>query len=141
MIVNKELDNVRNLVEAKNTNLIGKQNLHSLSLFWQRDSKSQVLEHVQDVLDGLQPHSNLKVLPICNYQGSMFITWMQDSLLHDLVEISLDHCEGCECLPPLGKLPFLKVLAMTGMHAVKYLGNEFHGDNAISFPSLMTFNL
>ena len=28
----KELDNVRNSMEAKNVNLIGKQNLHSLSL-------------------------------------------------------------------------------------------------------------
>jgi Leucine-rich repeat (LRR) protein len=137
----KDLDNVRNLEEAKNAYLIGKQNLHSLSLVWQSKNTSHVSEHVEDVLDGLQPHSNLKVLRISNYRGSKFPTWIQDLLLQDLVEISLGWCGRCELLPPLGKLRFLKVLAIIGMGGVKYLGNEFHGGNAISFPSLTAFCL
>ncbi|KAL4614017.1 hypothetical protein ACB092_07G025000 [Castanea dentata] len=137
----KELDNVRNSMEAKNANLIGKQNLHSLRLFWRSDNKSHVPEHVEDVLDGLQPHSNLKELSINNYHGSKIPTWIQDSVLCDLVEISLDCWERCEHLPPLGKLSFLKVLVITGWHAVKYIGNEFNGDGAMSFPSLKEFRL
>ena len=137
----KELDNVRNSVEAKSANLIGKKNLHSLSLVWQSDNKSHVPDHVEDVLDGLQPHSNLKKLSVYNYHGSKIPTWIQDSVLCDLVEISLICWERCEHLPPLGKLPFLKVLDITGWHAVKYIGNEFHGDGAISFPSLKKFRL
>ena len=70
----KELDNVRNSVEAKNANLIGKQNLLSLSLVWRSDNKSRVPNHVEDVLDGLQPHSKLKVLSINNYHGSKIPT-------------------------------------------------------------------
>ncbi|KAM3693922.1 hypothetical protein ACJW31_07G021400 [Castanea mollissima] len=116
----QELDNVRNSMEAKNANLIGKQNLHSLRLFWRSDNKSHVPEHVEDVLDGLQPHSNLKELSINNYH---------------------DCWERCEHLPPLGKLSFLKVLVITGWHAVKYIGNEFHGDGTMSFPSLKEFRL
>ncbi|XP_030953291.1 putative disease resistance protein RGA3 [Quercus lobata] len=137
----KELDNVRNFEEAKDANLIGKQNLHLLSLVWQNKSQCPVPEKVEDVLDGLQPHSNLKVLRIRNYLGSKFPTWMQDLLLHDLIEISLIKCERCEHLPPLGKLPFLKVLNIRGMDSVKYLGNELHGDSAISFPSLERLRL
>jgi hypothetical protein len=137
----KDLDNVRNLEKAKNVNLIGKQNLHSLSLVWQGKYTSHVSEHVEDVLDGLQPHLNLKVLHISNYRGSKFPTWIQDLLLQDLVEISLGCFGRCEPLPPLGKLRFLKVLAINGMGGVKCLGNEFHGDSAISFPSLTTFCL
>ncbi|KAF3947613.1 hypothetical protein CMV_026279 [Castanea mollissima] len=137
----KELDNVRNSVEAKNANLIGKQNLHSLSLVWQSDNKSHVPDDVEDVLDGLQPHSNLKVLSIDYYHGSKIPSWIQDSVLCDLVQISLMFWERCEHLPTLGKLPFLKVLNITGWHAVKYIGNEFHGDGAISFPSLKEFRL
>ncbi|KAL4614015.1 hypothetical protein ACB092_07G024800, partial [Castanea dentata] len=85
----KELDNVRNSVEAKNANLIGKQNLLSLSLVWQRANKSHVLDHVEDVLDGLQPHSNLKELSIYNYHGSKIPTWIQDGLLqnHKMLEM------------------------------------------------------
>ncbi|GMY05123.1 putative disease resistance protein RGA1 [Fagus crenata] len=137
----KDLDNVRNLEEAKNVNLIGKQNLHSLSLVWQSNDMSHVSEYVEYVLDDLQPHSNLKVLHISNYRCSKFPTWIQDLLLQDLVEISLGCCGRCESLPPLGKLRFLKVLAITGMGGVKYLGNEFHGDSEISFPSLTKFSL
>ncbi|KAL4601811.1 hypothetical protein ACB092_10G009200 [Castanea dentata] len=136
-----KLGNVRNLLEAKTANLIGKQNLHSLSLVWQSDIKSCVLEQVEDVLDGLQPHSNLKKLIINNYHGSKFPTWMQDLFLHNLIEIQLLYCKRCELLPPLGKLPFLMDLDITSMHAVKSLGNEFHGDSAISFPSLRSFRL
>ncbi|XP_030950179.1 putative disease resistance protein RGA3 [Quercus lobata] len=137
----KELDNVRNFAEAKNANLIVKQNLHSLSLVWQNKSQCPVPEQVEDVLDGLQPHSNLKVLHIHNYLGSKFPTWMQDLLLHDLVEISLIKCERCEHLPPLDKLPFLKVLTTSDMDSMKYLGNELHGDSASSFPSLEILHL
>ena len=133
-----KLHNVRNFEEAKNANLIGKQNLHSLSLVWQNKSQCPVPEQVEDVLDGLQPHSNLKVLCIQNYLGSKFPSWMQDLLLQ---EISLSACERCEHLPPLGKLPFLKVLEISGMDSVKYLGNELHGDSAISFPSLESLYL
>ncbi|KAK4565100.1 hypothetical protein RGQ29_006956 [Quercus rubra] len=137
----KELDNVKNSEEAKSANLIGKKNLHSLSLVWQSDKKSHVPDHVEDVLDGLQPHSNLKKLSIDNYHGSKIPTWIQNSVLCNLVEISLDCWERCEHLPPLGKLTFLKVLDISGWHAVKYIGNEFHGDSAISFPSLKSFRL
>ncbi|XP_030944459.1 putative disease resistance protein RGA3 isoform X1 [Quercus lobata] len=137
----KELDNVKNSEEAKSANLIGKQNLYSLSLVWQSDNESHVPDHVEDVLDGLQPHSNLKELAINNYHGSKIPTWIQDSILCDLVQISLYCWERCEHLPPLGKLPFLKVLDITDWHAVKYIGNEFHGDGVISFPSLKEFRL
>ena len=99
------------------------------------------MEHVEDVLDGLQPHSNLRELCINHYHGSKFPTWMQDLFLHNLTEIRLSYCERCELLPTLGKLPFLKDLTITGMRAVKYIGNEFQGDSAISFPSLRSFNL
>ena len=116
-------------MEAKNANLIGKQNLHLRSLVWRTDDKSHVPNHVEDVLDGLQPHSNLKkkkkqTLSIYNYHSSKIPTWIQNSVLHII-----------------GKLPFLKVLDIIGWHAVKYIGNEFHGDGAISFPSLKEFRL
>lgn len=121
--------------------MIGKENPHSVSLVWQREDKSNIPAHVEDVLDGLQPHSNLKMLHIEQYGGSKFPTWMEDLLLQNLVEISLQSCERCEHLPPLGKLLFLKDLLICVMDAVKYLGNEFHGDSVISFPSLERLEL
>ena len=95
----------------------------------------------ENVLEGLQPNSNLKKLRISCYRGSKFSTWMKDSLLPNLVEISLENCRRYEHLPPLGNLPYLKVLFLTGNHIVKYLGNEFYGDSAIVFPSLESLEL
>uniref|UniRef100_A0A7N2MYE4 R13L1/DRL21-like LRR repeat region domain-containing protein n=1 Tax=Quercus lobata TaxID=97700 RepID=A0A7N2MYE4_QUELO len=95
----------------------------------------------ENVLEGLQPNSNLKKLCVICYRGSKFSTWMKDSLLPNLVEISLENCRSYEHLPPLGNLPYLKVLVLTSNHIVKYLGNEFYGDSAIVFPSLESLEL
>ena len=120
--------------------MIGKQDLHSVSLVWQSDSMNGPTQS-ENVLEGLQPNSNLKKLCISCYRGSKFSTWMKDSLLPNLVEISLENCRRYEHLPPLGNLPYLKVLVLTGNHIVKYLGNEFYGDSAIVFPSLESLEL
>lgn len=109
----KGLINLRDLMDAKNANLIGKQDLHSVSLVWQSDSMNRPTQY-ENVLEGLQPNSNLKKLCISCYRGSKFSTWMKDLLLPNLVEISLENCRSYEHLPPLGKLPYLKVLVLTG---------------------------
>ncbi|KAF3945894.1 hypothetical protein CMV_027778 [Castanea mollissima] len=88
---------------------------------------------MENVLEGLQPNSNLKKLCISCYRGSKFSTWMKDLLLPNLVEISLENCRSYEHLPPLGKLPHLKVLVLTG--------SEFYGDGTIVFPSLESLEL
>ena len=73
------LDNVKNLRDAKCANLIGKRKLQSLSLSWREDKKGNLPENAEEVLSGLQPHSNLKELNISSYQGSKFPDWMMDS--------------------------------------------------------------
>ncbi|KAG8489883.1 hypothetical protein CXB51_015978 [Gossypium anomalum] len=131
------LDNVKSATEAKNSNLINKQNLRSLSLSWRRDS-DETSQHGNDeeILNALQPHSSLKKLYIYGYQGVRFPYWMMDMLLPNLVQISLEYRNRCYQLPPLGKLRFLKVLTIFGMGALKYIDSNFNGDMESSFPSL-----
>ncbi|KAK8480409.1 hypothetical protein V6N12_055732 [Hibiscus sabdariffa] len=133
------LVNVKSSREAKNVNLIKKQNLRSLTLSWRvRRGESSHHEHGNDeeILDALQPHSSLKKLDIIDYQGVSFPYWMMDLLLPNLVEISLEDCERCQQLPPLGKLRSLKVLIIKGMGALKYIDSNFYGDTESCFPSL-----
>ncbi|KHG09524.1 Putative disease resistance RGA1 [Gossypium arboreum] len=133
----KGLHNVKSLTEAKNANLIRKHNLRSLSLSWRVNrNENPCHQNDEEVFSALQPHSNLKKLCIIDYQGLMFPYWMMDLLLPNLVEISLENCERCHQLPPLGKLRFLKVLNIWGMGALKYIDNNFYGDMESSFPSL-----
>ncbi|XWS75516.1 hypothetical protein CRYUN_Cryun01aG0096200 [Craigia yunnanensis] len=133
----KELYNVKSSAEAKNVNLIEKPNLRSLSLSWRVNNKElSQHENAEEILNGLQPHSSLKKLSIIDYQGLRFPYWMMDLLLPNLVEISLQNCERCDQLPPLGKLRFLKRLSIYGMGALKSIDINFHGDGESSFPSL-----
>ncbi|XVE91603.1 hypothetical protein REPUB_Repub01dG0024300 [Reevesia pubescens] len=133
----KELYNVKSSAEAKNSNLIRKQNLRSLSLFWgKRRRENSRHENDEEILNGLQPHSSLKKLEIFGYQGLRFPYWMMNLLLPNLVEIRLENFEKCDQLPPLGKLCFLKELNIYGMGALKSIDSNFYGDGEISFPSL-----
>ncbi|KAK8688786.1 hypothetical protein V6N13_087527 [Hibiscus sabdariffa] len=64
-----------------------------------------------------------------------------DLLLPNLVEISLEDCERCQQLPPLGKLRFLKVLTIKGMGTLKYIDSNFYGDTESCFPSLKVLTI
>ncbi|OMO73330.1 hypothetical protein COLO4_27160 [Corchorus olitorius] len=132
----KGLDNIKSSTDARSADLILKQNLRSLSLSWCENNDGELLENAEEVLSGLQPHLNLKKLSIRNYHGPRFSYWLMDLLVPNLVEILLENCGRCECLPPLGKLGFLKFLTVSGMDALKSIDSSFYGNGEISFPSL-----
>ncbi|KAK8694528.1 hypothetical protein V6N13_072077 [Hibiscus sabdariffa] len=133
------LCNVKSSTEAKNAILIKKQNLRSLSLSWRVNAKEKSHHrhgNDEDILSGLQPHSSLKKLCIMEYQGVSSPNWMMDLLVPNLVEISLQKCERCHQLPPLGKLQFLKALTIVRMDALKHIDSNLYGETESSFPSL-----
>uniref|UniRef100_A0A7N2MUA5 R13L1/DRL21-like LRR repeat region domain-containing protein n=1 Tax=Quercus lobata TaxID=97700 RepID=A0A7N2MUA5_QUELO len=77
----------------------------------------------EKVLEGLQPHPNLKSLTIEWYLGKKFPSWVGlSSLYHNLIEINLRYCRECEEVPTLGQLPYLRVLEITGMGKVRCIG-------------------
>ncbi|GLT30351.1 hypothetical protein SLA2020_051550 [Shorea laevis] len=66
-------------------------------------------KHDEDVLEGLQPHSNLKSLRITNYCGEKFPSWMLDDLgnlgestnLKNLVSLKLYYFHQLKIIPSL----------------------------------------
>ncbi|KAM0042873.1 putative leucine-rich repeat domain superfamily [Helianthus debilis subsp. tardiflorus] len=50
-------------------------------------------------------------------------SWMDN--LRNLVEIVFSGCKNCERIPPLGRLPCLRVIQLVDMHSLKY----FHDDD------------
>jgi len=147
-----DLVNVKNLKDAKSANLMLKTALLSLTLSWHgngdylsssgsfvppQQRKSVIQETNEEVLEGLQPYSNLKKLTIWGYGGSRFPNWMMNlnMTLPNLVEMELSACDHCE-LPPLGKLQFLKNLKLQEMDGVKSIDSNVHGDGQNPFPSL-----
>jgi hypothetical protein len=140
-----DLVNVKNLKDAKSANLKLKTALLSLTLSWHgngapQQRKSVIQENNEEVLEGLQPHSNLKKLKIWGYGGSRFPNWMMNlnMTLPNLVEMELSAFPNCEQLPPLGKLQFLKSLKLWGMDGVKSIDSNVYGDGQNPFPSLET---
>ncbi|KAL8541693.1 hypothetical protein ACS0TY_002815 [Phlomoides rotata] len=86
-----------------------------------------------EVLQGLQPHNNLKKLFIVGYPGFNFMQWT----LPNLTEMVLINCGGCLQLPILGHLPLLKSLRMEAISSIVYVGREIYGEDVnVSFPSL-----
>ncbi|KAJ0810920.1 putative virus X resistance protein-like, coiled-coil [Helianthus annuus] len=127
------LENVGGLSEAKSANLKCKKNLSILVLRWSRcdsDSDTEVLyipamfPDFKEVLEGLEPNPSLEILKMYNYMGKTIApSWMDN--LRNLVEIVFSGCKKCEHIPPLGRLPSLRVIQLVHMHSLKC----FHDDD------------
>ncbi|XP_061989072.1 putative disease resistance protein RGA3 [Rosa rugosa] len=101
------------------------------------------------VMNALRPHENLDSLVIWKYHGPTWPNWMTTSYLTRLTVFHL--CDSnSSVLPPLGKLPSLKVVKLVRMNyldmsRLKEIGAEFYGveeeTSSSSFPSLETLFL
>ncbi|TYH81361.1 hypothetical protein ES332_D03G195100v1 [Gossypium tomentosum] len=151
------LGGVRDKQEANGANLHRKEKLCKL-IFDFEGRHSGGGYNCEEVMEGLQPHSNLQSLIVRNYEGESFPSWMLkpvgDSntglfLLNNLMELNFYDCINCESLPPLGQLHNLQFLELRNMKKVKRMGNEFYGNEGIDgmnkvikvFPALKKFTL
>ncbi|KAG5582447.1 hypothetical protein H5410_053074 [Solanum commersonii] len=96
-------------------NLRGELMIRGLQLVYNRE---EVKTEVNDeyVLDGLQPHPNLKKLVVVNYLRTRFPSWFSEELLPNLVELKLSGCRKCKEIPSLGQLKLLRHLELIGFH-------------------------
>ncbi|XP_034701515.1 putative disease resistance RPP13-like protein 1 [Vitis riparia] len=132
-LVIQELQNVVDAKDASEANLVGKQYLDELELEWNRGSDVEQ-NGAEIVLNNLQPHSNLKRLTIYGYGGSRFPDWLGPSVLN-MVSLRLWNCTNVSTFPPLGQLPSLKHLYISGLEEIERVGAEFYGTEP-SFVSL-----
>ncbi|GLT28019.1 hypothetical protein SLA2020_029780 [Shorea laevis] len=127
------LDCVRSKFKASRANLKAKK-LYKLELAW-NDRDREGNSNDEEVIESLEPHSNLKSLTIKNYRGKNFPSWLVRSdscsgssiLLNNMVELKLSHCYECMCIPSLGLLPSLKVLYIDDMPQVRRMGHMLDG--------------
>jgi hypothetical protein len=117
-----QLENVRTKEQASAARLIDKEYLQELSLSW--NDISVGLDHcvargTEDVLEGLQPHENLKSLRITGYNGVNSPTWLAGNVSINMLQIlHLEKCKEWQILP-LQLLPFLRRLKMIRMWNLK----------------------
>ncbi|KAJ4824838.1 hypothetical protein Tsubulata_037388 [Turnera subulata] len=135
------IHNLQNAVKASaaaKADLRGKEHIKKLELRWSDESiisgpsPSPSLQHEKNILDQLQPHTNLEYLEIHGYGDESFPSWVGDPSFSKLVTLILFKCRNSTCLPPLGQLVFLKELTMYDFMELEIVNPEFYGDNSVS---------
>ncbi|KAK2430217.1 putative disease resistance protein RGA1 [Trifolium repens] len=121
------LDNVSSFSEAREANLMSKKDLQELCLSWDRsfitsvESREQHIRAKQ-VIEGLQPHSNLKRFIIHLYDGLSLPSWIR--ILSSLIYVELSGCDNCVQLSALSKLPSLKKIYISEMSNLQYMDDD-----------------
>ncbi|KAJ3705354.1 hypothetical protein LUZ61_009059 [Rhynchospora tenuis] len=91
----KSLGNVLKKEADDEAELDKQEFVHTLRLYWDADSRLPMSDNEiqREVLDGLRPHPNLRVLEIYCYEGATLTpSWMGDNLLSNLRRVSLNNC-------------------------------------------------
>ncbi|XP_049400017.1 putative disease resistance protein RGA1 [Solanum stenotomum] len=123
----KHLQLVVNKEEARTAYLQEKPNIYKLTYLWTHDESEGCEINDEHVLDGLQPHPNLKTLAVVDYFGTKFPSWFSEGLLPNLVKLKLSGCKRCKEIPSLGQLKFLRHLELIGFLKLECLGSTFYG--------------
>ncbi|WMV52154.1 hypothetical protein MTR67_045539 [Solanum verrucosum] len=123
----KHLQLVVNKEEARTAYLQEKPNIYKLTYLWTHDESEGCEINDEHVLDGLQPHPNLKTLAVVDYFGTKFPSWFSEGLLPNLVKLKLSGCKRCKEIPSLGQLKFLRHLELIGFLELECLGSTFYG--------------
>ncbi|KAL0395969.1 UNVERIFIED_CONTAM: putative disease resistance RPP13-like protein 1 [Sesamum calycinum] len=159
-VVIRRLQHVNGKAEAARACLTEKPNIHKLKLVWSRSREGNNFDDEQ-VLEGLDPHPNIKSLSIEGFCGDNLPSWIMNRSISDqvirlekLIELELINCKRCLEIPTLGCLPLLKFLVLTGLENVKSIGPSFYyphnydinesrrrRNNRLAFPALEKFTL
>ncbi|KAG4201754.1 hypothetical protein ERO13_A05G298300v2 [Gossypium hirsutum] len=123
------LKNVVNARDAKDANLKDKVNLKELKLTWDEyDEIDGDSTHDREVLEQLEPNTNLEHLVIGSYKGTRFPEWVGHFSFSNMVSLKLQDCKFCISLPPLGQLSSLKSLSISGFNGVEIVDEEFYSN-------------
>jgi hypothetical protein len=138
-LIISQLENAIEPRDASDAKLSEKHDLTTLYLEWSVNiDDSQDRRSEFDVLSMLQPPNALNELSINCYGGTKFPTWFGHSFPH-MVLLRIENCKKCTSLPPVGQLPSLKKLFISGMASVKDVGVDFYGEGSLQpFRSLVT---
>ncbi|KAJ3678470.1 hypothetical protein LUZ60_002273 [Juncus effusus] len=132
-----QLGGLSKLEDARNFNLISKHNIEKLSLSWadffHSDEKNKLEIKINSystritkdmdflILEGLQPHPNLKHLEISFYENRVLPRWIEDPLsCASLEKLHLTSCHNFKYLPfgKLGSLQHLKIQACANLQTI-----------------------
>ncbi|KAL0907387.1 hypothetical protein M5K25_021795 [Dendrobium thyrsiflorum] len=104
----------------------------SLTLIWDCNEYDECAGNDKAILEGLQPHTNLKELTIDGYNSNSFPSWFGNPHFSNLTKIWLKRLynnEECKFLP-LSKLPSLTSLEISVNNGITRMEQDFWCYNA-----------
>ncbi|WMV56340.1 hypothetical protein MTR67_049725 [Solanum verrucosum] len=119
--------------ESLKANMREKKHVERLSLVWS-GSNADNSQTEREILDKLQPNTNIKEVQIIRYRGTKFPNWLGDHSFHKLTKVYLISGKDCDSLPALGQLPCLKFLTIRGMDQITEVTEEFYGSSSFTKP-------
>ncbi|KAL7613867.1 hypothetical protein Lser_V15G05248 [Lactuca serriola] len=128
-----DLENVRSKEDAIKADLSRKKYLYDIQFSWSRYYEDGDDTNVMDILEGLQPPRDVKILTINNFSGDNFPAWVmkmdidikgKSTPLDKLMSITLSGCRSCLSLPTLEHLPHLRDLVLENMDNLTCLGSS-----------------
>ncbi|KAF8040044.1 hypothetical protein BT93_B2306 [Corymbia citriodora subsp. variegata] len=97
-----KLEKLKEVRDATNANLFGKEGLSNLILLWDEDfGNPRNDERKAQILRSLRPYTNLENLTISGYGGGMFPSWLGDPSYSKIVSLCLCGCANVKLLPSL----------------------------------------
>nr|TKW29471.1 hypothetical protein SEVIR_3G396601v2 [Setaria viridis] len=123
------LHNVKRPEDAEVAKLRDNPDLRELILTWY-DARGTENRRDAEVLENLVPPRTLEGFELRGYMSRNFPNWMVDisSYLPYLTSIHLRGLEACDSLPPLGRLPNVRLLHMELIPNIRKIGKEFYGE-------------
>ncbi|KAM3371305.1 hypothetical protein ACQJBY_018598 [Aegilops geniculata] len=131
------LETVTSKREANDAKLKDKRNLKELKLVW--GAGQEITDG--DVLEGLQPPPNLRVLGIINYGFAAGPSWLCNDISIKRLESLHLECISWGTLPPFEQLPHLTNLKLDNIAGIRVFGPGFCGLTERSFMHLKTVNI
>ncbi|XP_049368081.1 putative disease resistance RPP13-like protein 1 [Solanum verrucosum] len=128
-----ELQHVVDRRESLKANMREKKHVERLSLEWS-GSNADNSQTEREILDELQPNTNIKEVGITGYRGTKFPNWLGDHSFQKLTKVYLSNGNDCDSLPALGQLPCLKLLTIRGMYQITQVTEEFYGSSSFIKP-------
>ncbi|KAL5547550.1 hypothetical protein UlMin_002781 [Ulmus minor] len=122
-----QISGLKNIVDVGDVSKVNLKNkkLSELILLWGGESNDMDSKKEREILEALQPHTNLEILIIDGYRGTLFPDWVGHESYCNMVELKLINCKNCCMLPPFEQLPSLRSLRIDGFDGFVSIGNEF----------------
>jgi hypothetical protein len=135
------LEKVRTEQEAKDAKLMSKRNLVKLGLVWNTKQESTV----DDILDSMQPHSNVRRLFIANHGGTIGPSWLCSNSNIYMKNLETLHLESVSWanLPPIGQFYQLRDLRLSKIVGISQIGPGFFSsttEKSVSHLKAVEFN-